>query len=293
MNKFPRFSNIELKHKNMLNGYLSNKPPYSDFNFLNLLIWNKNFCNQFSILNDNLVIKIKDYFSDTQIYSVLGKKKIPETIQSLLSITPVISMVPEYTLNYLRLTDSTLSILEDRDNYDYIVNLTDLINLRGSGFKRLRSNIYRFSKQYQSATYRELNLQNPVDINEIIRLNRRWGRSKNISSSDIENDSNAINNLIKYAPNFNLLNVGLFINNKLVGYTINELLEQSFVMGHFGRTDPLYKCSFFIEYITAHFLKAKGYEFINHEGDAGLEGLRVAKLCYRPSYLKKYIISSL
>jgi hypothetical protein len=43
--------------------------PYSDFNPLSLLCWNANDDNSYAILENNLIIKIKDYLT-TDVYTL-------------------------------------------------------------------------------------------------------------------------------------------------------------------------------------------------------------------------------
>ena len=65
--EFPRFKRITVDDRNLIQEYTFSYAPYSDFNVLSLLCWNPNDDNSFSIINDNLVIIVKDYLEKNYI----------------------------------------------------------------------------------------------------------------------------------------------------------------------------------------------------------------------------------
>src|SRR5574343_1109613 len=85
--EFPNFKNLELSDKKSIDNFTKKHPPYSDFNFTSMWVWNTTEEIQISILNDNLVVKFTDYLNGDHFYSFLGTNKIKETTNILLDYT--------------------------------------------------------------------------------------------------------------------------------------------------------------------------------------------------------------
>ena len=85
--EFPKFKSIELSDKQEVEKITFRFPPYSDFNFSNLLAWDLKREMGFSILNNNLVVKFTDYVNGQPFLSFLGDNMVNETARELI-ITP-------------------------------------------------------------------------------------------------------------------------------------------------------------------------------------------------------------
>jgi hypothetical protein len=81
---------------------------------------------------------------------------------------------------------------------------------------------------------------------------------------------------------------------KPIGYTINEILDNTYYMGHFGKADYNYHgVNQYLEHVTAKHMKAKGVSHMNMQQDLGIDHLKQSKSSWRPvNKLKKYIIKS-
>ena len=84
-NQFPNFKKVDISDKEIFLEILHGLPSYSDFNLLSLLSWNADGNNAYSLLNNNIVIRIKDYLGTGENYSIIGTTKIPESVESLIS----------------------------------------------------------------------------------------------------------------------------------------------------------------------------------------------------------------
>ncbi len=76
---FPNFKKLELSDKKEVEKFTSEFPPYSDFNFISMWIWDIADNMMISQLNKNLVVVFNDYLSGKPFISFLGKNKISET----------------------------------------------------------------------------------------------------------------------------------------------------------------------------------------------------------------------
>ncbi|KKS31720.1 hypothetical protein A2380_03870 [candidate division WWE3 bacterium RIFOXYB1_FULL_43_24] len=290
--QYPDFKKIGLEDKELFSTHLARFETYSDFNLLSLLSWNSGGYNSYTLLNDNLVLKMKDYLTDGFIYSIIGDSHVDESVTRLIKDVGQLSMVPEIVVNEIE-NKSPLNITEDRDSFDYILSTTDISKLEGSQFKPLRKNIHGFLDKYPDYEVRNLDLSQKIVRDSILKLTEDWCSSKNFDDKKCAEEVEIINNFINYSENFNCILMGLYVNNKFVAFTFNEVVTPEVAMGHFGLADNSYShSSYFIEYETSKYLYSKGITTLNHEQDTGLQGLRTTKMTYSPiKFLKKYSIS--
>ncbi len=290
---YPNYKKIEIQDKEVFNKYCSRYASYSDFNLLSLLSWDAGGTYTFSILNDNLLIRIRDYLGEVFFYSILGEKLIDESLLTILKETGKLSFVPETVITMI-LDEGKFKIDPDRDDYDYILSTEKITKLEGREFKHLRRDVHRFNKVYPSQELRILDLSNETVKNALLSLTEKWYGDKVFDHHKQEEEKIMFEKFMKYSIYFNCVNLGLFVEGKLVAYIFSEILDDKVVMSHFGVADKdLETGSYMMEYLTAKYFSEKGFKFQNQQQDAGLPGLRAAKLFYNPEYfLKKYTISA-
>lgn len=288
---------LQIHHLKILQEYINRYPPYSDFNVLNLYMWNTDNSIEVGFLNNNLIIKMKDYFANQYFFTLLGTTELAATIETLfeeinhngekyLTELKLIPNIVKETLD--KQTIQTHTIVEDIDNHDYILSTEKLFNLDTPETKNIRRAKNKFTEKYPNHIVKKLDLYK--DAQDIRDLTTKWEQEKGIEATE---DMDALNNLIEYSKYFNMLSIGVYVGTILVGFTINELVQDKTAIGHFGKADTKnYEGSAkYLEHITAKYLIEEGYEYLNHEQDTGILSLRQAKMEYKPAYfLKKWKI---
>ena len=89
-----------------------------------------------------------------------------------------------------------------------------------------------------------------------------------------------------HAQHFGLLSLGAFLNGRMEGFTINEVVQDHYYMGHFGKTNPDYPgLAVVLESETAKIMVSLGCKYMNYQQDLGLEGLRRHKSSWHPTAL--------
>ena len=80
----------------------------------------------------------------------------------------------------------------------------------------------------------------------------------------------------------------------MIGFSIDELLPNKFVMGHFIKADVRYKGIYeFLNEKTAGYLYINNYLDWNWQQDLGITGLRKLKKSYQPlKMFKKFKVTS-
>ncbi|MCC7554255.1 MAG: DUF2156 domain-containing protein [Methanobacteriaceae archaeon] len=284
------FKPIKLSDKPLFDDYF-NKTDFNNAekNFSNLFMWRKTYEYEYAIINDCLCIKGKlrgskkpfchfpyggcDIKDSLSLIKEAFKKEGNELI--IKPLLPKMKKCLEKTLE-----DFTL--IEDRDSFDYIYTSNKLISLSGSKLRHKRKGIKKFRENYEYV-YEELNSDNLIE-------------AKEFTINIIKNSNNDYDEIIameEMFDNFFELDIKgcvIKIDDKIVGVSTGEELTKDTVVIHCERADTQYEGIY--NFINQEFCKKQwsDYKFINREEDLGIEGLRQAKLTYRPDLLlSKYV----
>lgn len=293
---FPNFKRLTLDDKTEVHKYLNKYLPYSDYNFLSLWSYNIEEDTIISILNDNLVIRFRDYITKSPFYSFLGHTKIKHTLEELLKLSskeglkPILKLIPE--TNFFHETPQGFDIQEDRDNFDYVFSSHELSELKGSRFHSQRNFINRFQLLYSSCTVEVIDIHTPEIKEAIIEIFHKWSQGKGKLKEEIEHELIALERTIRHGHFFKLFSVGIFDKENLIGFMIGDLDHADYCETHFAKADIKYTGIFYVLYNNfAKQLVSMGYKYINNEQDLGIPGLRHSKEQWNPvRFFKKYII---
>lgn len=288
---YPHFQPINLDAMTTLREFIQAFPPYSDFNVWNMVGWANQDRTAFCFYNDNLVLRYKDWYDHGDIYTLIGANRIDETLQELCEMANELAAVPEIVVR--NITDAKGFIVEeDRDNHDYILSTEKLISLRGNDLYSIRAEVSRFPNRYPNHEVRLLDFGNPQDRQDVIEAARSWCAKKGFEEVETQGEIEGIDSFMRYGPLFNCVSLGLYHAKRMIGFTVNEVLNQAMGITHFATGDVDYEGSArYLVHITARVLHQLGCIYLNYEQDMGILGLRRAKLAYRPiDFLRKYKI---
>ncbi|HCS78274.1 TPA: hypothetical protein DIV55_00855 [Patescibacteria group bacterium] len=299
--QFPNFQKIQIADKPFFDSYLKSFPPYSDFNFVSLWSYNDGD-NRFCMLNENLVIKLSDYMTNKPLYTFLGKKRVLNTLNTLIDfvskmgVEPKLKLLPEFNINNsINSLQKHFLISEDTNSFDYILLIDNMVDLNGPNYKMHRNMIRKFSKQVKKFDFIELDLKEPFVKKQILNLSYYWAQRKGKTIEEAETELTAIKNLLNDFINFNLSAYGLYIDNELAAFFIMEIVHKHnrYAIGHFRKANTTYPGIFqFMDHKVAQALKKNNCIYFNYEQDLGIESLRKAKLSWHPAFfLKKYTVS--
>lgn len=176
--KFPDFDKLHISHKKAVEKYTLTFPPYSDHNFTSLLSWNVNLNTHVSTLNGNLVVKMGDYLNGSPVYSFFGTKDILKTVKTMLDYLgnqpgAVLSLIPEIAIQAHPNILKEFHIEEDRDNFDYVYSIPEIIGMKGNKFSAKRNFINRFKRLYKSS-YRLIDLKDRLIQKQMLDLFKTW-----------------------------------------------------------------------------------------------------------------------
>lgn len=297
--EFPNFKKLELADKEEVEKFTSKFPPYSDFNFTSLWAWDTDSERMVSKLNGNLVIRFTDYENCEPFFSFIGSNDLENTAHKLidfakkLNISPILRCVPEELVNSL--LKSSLLVEEDRDNFDYIFSISELLNLKGVKFKEKRHSATRFLREYPNASFKIKELSNKNIREQIISVFHRWEDKKQSDKKtyDFAYEEKAINRLLQIPDNHNLIISCVLLDDVMIGFSVDEILSSGYAISHFIKADISFSGIYdFLNKEVSKHLAGQNITLWNWEQDLGIENIRKSKTSYHPiNFLKKYKIS--
>ena len=174
---------------------------------------------------------------------------------------------------------------ENRDAFDYIYLREDLANLSGKKYHGKRNHISAFSKMH-NWSFKPITAENTEDVKLCAE---KWYK-ENADREDkyLRCEKQGI---ITILDNMELLGVrggAVYVDGKGVAFTLGSRISDEIFDIHIEKALSDYAEGYTV--INREFARTlTEYKYINREDDMGLEGLRKAKLSYKPAILlKKY-----
>ncbi|MCL1928335.1 MAG: phosphatidylglycerol lysyltransferase domain-containing protein [Treponema sp.] len=186
------------------------------------------------------------------------------------------------TPNRDRMEEWGLKFTEDRDNFDYLYLRTDLAELPGKKYHKKRNLVSQFHNNYPDWTAKPLTTETiPVTL-EILE---KWREQKGF-----DGDFLAATEALKQFKGLYLKGMVYWVGGKPAAWCLGERLAKGRMFAvHFEKALEDFKGIY--QFVNRHYAAAlpKHYIHINREQDLGDEGLRQAKMTYRPcGFVRKF-----
>nr|WP_162990944.1 phosphatidylglycerol lysyltransferase domain-containing protein [Maliibacterium massiliense] len=185
-------------------------------------------------------------------------------------------------------------ICEDRNNWDYVYNASDLITLRGNRYHGKRNHLNQLRAR-TSFTYEALNEQNARRCleNYYLWYERHKSEERMLRSEQSLNfEKDAIERGLANWQALGLVGGMILIEGEVQAFALGEQLTEDMAVVHFEKANTEYPGLYAL--INQQFAEHAFADmtFINREEDMGLPGLRKAKESYHPvRMIRKYIVT--
>lgn len=159
-------------------------------------------------------------------------------------------------------------------------SLADMNSFPGSRFGDKRNLIQRFLRRNAEVTACLLDLQSVSTQKQIESLLEQWALRKQMSEWETKKEFTAIRRLLDSGLVGSLVGLGVFCQQRLVGFSITEILCNTYAMAHFEKGDVCYAgigIYAFVMQQTALHLAEAGCHHLNYQQDLGIVSLRHAK----------------
>ncbi len=296
--EFPQFKRLEITDQFEIEQWVANFLPYSDFNFVSLWCWNTKDECEISWLNDNLVVLFNDYLTGERFFSFIGVTDVRATAELLLDLANrqemarELRLIPEVTA--VAFDDKPgLVLLPTPEHADYVLSTSDWSDLRGKPFRNKRNEIRGFERDH-APVCREINLADTDTQSAVNAVYGEWiVQREQVARKETILEAQAIGRVFSLYRPQDLLAFGLFVADKMIGFSINERLKANYSMGHFWKVVGSFTGAYpYMLRHTCRQLAAEGFELHNIQQDLGDPGLTISKRLLRPDrYLGRYLIA--
>lgn len=284
------FKKITLADAEVIKPFVNSPARFScESSIVNLITWADMYDNMYAVKDGMLFIKsggVEDESFRLPFGGNLqkGLKLLSEYAKTDLPVLWVQQgeRFVDFNLNYGNLYE----LIPERDAYDYIYLQTDLAGLGGKKYHSKRNHISAFSKKY-NWEYKEIGEHN---IPDVLACMEQW-YCENADRFDrhMQCEKQGIQLILSNMKQLSVKGGAIYVGGKVVAFTLGSPINRDVFDIHIEKALADYATAYTV--INNEFAKTlTNYKYINREDDLGLEGLRKAKLSYKPHLLlKKYL----
>lgn len=285
-----QFRRPELKDKELIQSYYNRFPSRScEKTFANSYLWSRHYKTAFAIVEETLVFKWEDegvMFS----YPVGHPEDVKRALEVLKAYTEECSepfilyhVTPDLFEQLELWYPGRFEIEYERDVADYVYEAEKLATLAGKKLHAKRNHINKFRAMYENWSYETMTKEN---VEECFQMALKW-REQNGCDDNAEKKAEicVTLNYLRLLEELEQVGGVLRVDGEIVAFTIGEPISEDTFVVHIEKAFADIQGAY--PMINQQFVEheCKNYKYINREDDTGSEGLRKAKLSYRPAFL--------
>lgn len=282
-----QFFDIDIGAKDIINDFFhAQRIEASDMLFGNLYIWHFSRTIKYALIDDCLVVWTK-FPSESYpfIFYPLGRgnrkvaiEKMKEYFLDNQMPFSLRSLEPYQSAELENLFPNSFEITTNRDRFDYLYNIDELITLSGRTLHKKKNHLNRFFKLYPNFSYERVDSANAMEVLEAYRVWFEEGEK----SDGLRNEMLGIEASLRNFSALDMKGAIIRIDSKIAAFSLAEQINDDSVVIHIEKGNTFYEGIF--QAINQQFLKNDfaHLRFVNREEDLGIEGLRKAKMSYKP-----------
>lgn len=325
---YPIFEPLSLKHREEIEPFFNNlNTGISEFTFPSLFVHRtkykykiscsgpgeyifaadlqgvKYFFTPFKIPNPSV---IQNLFQDFDFWDLLSERQIIEFVETLGEEKAVISNSMSFDTTFadscqlmygnfnenipLNLPGLKLKISENRKNWDYIYYREKLAALSGKSLHKKKNLVNQFNKLYLP-DFKPL-CPGDNSISDALLVLEQWQKAREMFEDKSFYDYYPTKEALENFAALGFSGAVVYIGDKPAGFTLGEKIPgMSHYAVHFEKGLAEYKGIY--QYLNQAYacILPEDIEYINREQDLDDEGLRQAKLSYKPcGMIKKFAV---
>lgn len=279
----------ELEDRALINQYLSYADTRScEMTFANTYLWSRHYDIGFAVVEDMLVFG--NMAGDTSFTVPVGPGELKKTVDILIAYCEE-KEVPFQLHNVTRedferldsLYPQEFSIVYERDYADYVYETEKLAKLSGKKYHSKKNHINKFKSLYPDWSYEPITKDN---VEECFQMALRW-RELNGCEEDEEKHAEicVALNFLRLFDELAMRGGALRVDGRIVAFTIGEPVGKDTLVVHIEKAfaDVQGAYTMINQQFAEH--EGTGFTYLNREEDMGEEGLRQAKMSYKPVFL--------
>ncbi|WP_066387727.1 DUF2156 domain-containing protein [Helicobacter himalayensis] len=292
------FCKIELKDKEIFDKYLTqDNLALSDINFTNCYMWRYAREISFAEVAGNLIIKTQYPNQAPYIFYPIGDGDKRASLDSVLqefkaqNLNLQIRALNKEQASELGQFYPHAKPVANRDKFDYIYNVSELIALSGRKYHKKKNHLNYFLQEYAHFAYEAIDSSN---ITQLLAVNNAWFEANPNKSEGLKFENLGINDALNSFEALGLKGGLIRVDSQIIAFSFGEVipctLSYEGVSGdmavmHIEKADSQFRGIFqaINQQVLEHCFAQCAW--VNREEDLGIEGLRKAKLSYQPTLL--------
>lgn len=287
-----QFKKAGLEDKEIIDHYFRHHTSRScERTFVNLYLWSRQYPVKWAVIENTLVFKSED---ETHMAFAFPAGKD----EDVKRVIPILEQYSEshgrdFTMynvtpdNFERLEEwfpGKYQVAYDRDQADYVYESEKLATLSGKKLHGKRNHINKFKIMFEDRwSYEPITKDN---VEECFQMALKW-RNENGCEEDPEKNAEicVTLNSLRLFEELELKGGLLRIDGEVVAFTIGEPICSDTFVVHIEKAYAEVPGAY--PMINQQFVshECMDYQYVNREEDTGAEGLRKAKLSYRPVFM--------
>lgn len=287
-----QFKRAELEDQEIISHYFEHHTSRScERTFANVYLWSRQYPVKWAIIKNALVFKSEDENHVSFAYPAGAPEDVKNALEEMMEYSKakgrpflMYNVTPEYFAQLEEWYPGRFQIEYDRDSADYVYESEKLATLSGKKLHGKRNHINKFKSLFEDRwSYESMTKDN---LEECFQMALKW-RTENDCEDDDEKRGEmcvALNSL-RLFEELHLTGGVLRLDGKVVAFTIGEPICEDTYVVHIEKAYADVQGAYTM--INQQFVEHEcmNYKYVNREDDTGAEGLRKAKLSYRPAFM--------
>lgn len=287
-----QFKRAELEDRDQISHYFYHHASRScERTFVNVYLWSRQYPVKWAVIEGALVFKSED---DSHV-SYAFPAGDEESVKKALVEMKAYSEGKGYPFSMYNVTPTDYEKLEqwcpgrfqieyDRDEADYIYESEKLATLSGKKLHGKKNHVNKFKSVYEGRwSYEPMKKEN---IEECFQMALKWRNQNGCNEDEKKNAEMCVClNALRLFEELELKGGILRVDGEIVAFTMGEPISPDTFVVHIEKAYADIPGAY--NMINQQFVEHEcmDYMYVNREDDAGSEGLRKAKLSYRPVFL--------
>lgn len=287
-----QFKRAQLEDKEIITRYFTNHTSRScERTFANVFLWSRKYPVTWAIVEQALVFKSEDEDHLAFAFPAGEPENVKKALEVLMQYSAqrnvpfqMYNVTPEYFAQLEEWYPGRFQIEYVRDDADYVYESEKLATLSGKKLHGKRNHINKFKSTYEGRwSYEKMTRDN---VEDCFQMALKW-REENGCEEDSEKRSEmcVTLNSLRLLEELEFTGGVLRVDDEVVAFTIGEPICQDTFVVHIEKAFADVQGAY--PMINQQFVEHEcmNYRYINREEDTGSEGLRKAKLSYRPAFM--------
>lgn len=275
--------------KALVTGYIKQKSSRScEDTFGNMLLWARFYDIRIAVVEGMLVSAT--FGKGLSYHYPYGRGGVKKCIETLMAYSheqgqefAMHCVTPEEFAELDELFPGKFEIAYDRDIADYVYEAEKLASLSGKKYHGKKNHINKFKKTYENWEYVPLSSEN---AEEAFQLLLKWKEINQCYEHEEKNAESCVAaNYLRLFDELEVCGGILRVDGQAVAFTVGEKAAEDTMVVHIEKALTEYEGAYTM--INQQFVEheCKDLIYVNREEDTGDEGLRKAKLSYRPVFM--------